>query len=266
MQIDRRHLKWLSSICCVIRCGSVTNMSPYRQRLEEGVDPDEAWEQSKDGIDENSRYGTWRADYFLSKPADNGHFCHANEIRSATTAWQISQSHLFHQVPTQLCCYKLNAVPLSSSCFVTSIMSCELSASHIRLRCFKLLLDMKGTQQSLHVGCSSTAQTGVTPRKWLLLQGSAAGTGKCCDQSTALPVQARRGGDIYVCSRCCGPASPAHAGMSISISTGHSLMQQISKAALHSMYTLMGVMLSVVIAQTGFWHKKGVLRNRMCQS
>ena len=70
----------------VIRCGSVTNMSPYQQRLEEGIEPTKAWEQSKDEMDEKSRYGTWKSDYFLSKPDDSGHFCHANEIRSAGVA------------------------------------------------------------------------------------------------------------------------------------------------------------------------------------
>ena len=61
-------------------------MSPYQQRLEESIEPTKAWEQSKDEIDEKSRYGTWKNDYFLSKPDDSGHFCHANEIRSAADA------------------------------------------------------------------------------------------------------------------------------------------------------------------------------------
>ena len=40
-----------------------------------------AWEQSKDEIDQTSRYGTWNKDYFLSKPEPSGRFCHADEIR-----------------------------------------------------------------------------------------------------------------------------------------------------------------------------------------
>jgi len=64
------------------RCGSVTSMSPYQQRLEEGVEPTKAWEQSRDEIDEKVKYGTWKGDYFLSKPDDSGHFCHATEIKS----------------------------------------------------------------------------------------------------------------------------------------------------------------------------------------
>lgn len=56
-------------------------MSPYHRRLQEGVEPTKAWEQSKDDMDENARYGTWKGDYFLSKPDTSGHFCHAIEIR-----------------------------------------------------------------------------------------------------------------------------------------------------------------------------------------
>lgn len=65
-----------------IRCGSVTNIAPYHQRLEEGVEPTKAWEQSRDEIDEKIKYGTWNKDYFLSKPDDSGRFCHAAEIKS----------------------------------------------------------------------------------------------------------------------------------------------------------------------------------------
>ena len=66
-------------LCC--RCGSVINMRSYHERLEEGVEPTKAWDNSKDDIDENARYGTWKGDYFLSKPDNSGHFCHALEIR-----------------------------------------------------------------------------------------------------------------------------------------------------------------------------------------
>ena len=69
--------------CAVIcRCGSVVNMSPYHRRLQEGVEPTQAWEQSKDDIDENAKYGTWKGDYFLSKPDESGRYCHPLEIRS----------------------------------------------------------------------------------------------------------------------------------------------------------------------------------------
>ena len=57
-------------------------MSPYHNRLKEGVEPSKAWEQSKDDIDAAARYGTWQKDFFLSKPEETGHFCHAMEIRS----------------------------------------------------------------------------------------------------------------------------------------------------------------------------------------
>ncbi len=56
-------------------------MSPYQQRLEEGVEPTKAWEQSRDEIDEKVKYGTWNKDYFLSKPDGSGRFCHAAEIK-----------------------------------------------------------------------------------------------------------------------------------------------------------------------------------------
>ena len=46
-----------------------------------------AWEQSKDEIDQTSRYGTWNKDYFLSKPEPSGRFCHADEIRSVGNSW-----------------------------------------------------------------------------------------------------------------------------------------------------------------------------------
>ena len=69
-------------------------MAPYRKRLEEGVEVNKAWEQSKDEIDENSRYGTWKADYFLSKPDESGHFCHANEIRQETALQERHHQHV----------------------------------------------------------------------------------------------------------------------------------------------------------------------------
>lgn len=62
-------------------CGAVTDTSSYLNRLEEGVEVNKAWEQSKDEIDQTSRYGTWNKDYFLSKPSPSGRFCHADEIR-----------------------------------------------------------------------------------------------------------------------------------------------------------------------------------------
>ena len=46
------------------------------------MEVNKAWEQSKDEIDQTSRYGTWNKDYFLSKPDPSGRFCHADEIRS----------------------------------------------------------------------------------------------------------------------------------------------------------------------------------------
>lgn len=62
------------------------------------MEVNKAWEQSKDEIDENSRYGTWKADYFLSKPEGSGHFCHANEIRSADS---YTDSSIVQQEPKQ---------------------------------------------------------------------------------------------------------------------------------------------------------------------
>lgn len=47
------------------------------------MEVNKAWEQSKDEIDDSSRYGTWKNDYFLSKPDPAGHFCHKDEIRLA---------------------------------------------------------------------------------------------------------------------------------------------------------------------------------------
>ena len=45
------------------------------------MEPTQAWEQSKDDIDENAKYGTWKGDYFLSKPDESGRYCHPLEIR-----------------------------------------------------------------------------------------------------------------------------------------------------------------------------------------
>ena len=81
----------------------MTDVAPYRQKLEDGVEVNKAWEQSKDEIDENSRYGTWKADYFLSKPDPAGRFCHATEIRSADSEafwYQMSKtSHCMSSIP-----------------------------------------------------------------------------------------------------------------------------------------------------------------------
>lgn len=53
----------------------------YHKLLGKGVDPDEAWEQSKDAILEGAKYGTWKKDYFVSGPEESGRFCHINEIK-----------------------------------------------------------------------------------------------------------------------------------------------------------------------------------------
>lgn len=62
----------------------MTDTSPYLNRLQEGVEVNKAWEQSKDEIDQSSKYGSWDSDFFLAKPDNTGAFCHANEIRSVS--------------------------------------------------------------------------------------------------------------------------------------------------------------------------------------
>lgn len=57
------------------------NYTPYNELMDSGVHPYEAWEQTKDGIIEKAKYGTWKKDYFVSGPEESGRFCHINEIK-----------------------------------------------------------------------------------------------------------------------------------------------------------------------------------------
>ena len=57
------------------------DMSPFHKNLEAGIDPETAWEQSKETVGKKTQYGTWQRDYFIVGPDNTGRFCHMNEIK-----------------------------------------------------------------------------------------------------------------------------------------------------------------------------------------
>ena len=57
------------------------DMSPFHGKVEAGMDPEAAWEESKELVEKKTRYGTWQRDFFILGPDNTGRFCHINEIK-----------------------------------------------------------------------------------------------------------------------------------------------------------------------------------------
>lgn len=62
-------------------CGVLTNMNPFYKRVAAGMDPQAAWEASKDEIENNEKWGTWHGDYYVSEVDDTGKNCGYYEIK-----------------------------------------------------------------------------------------------------------------------------------------------------------------------------------------
>ncbi len=62
-------------------CGVLTDMNPFYKRVAAGMDPQEAWEVSKDEIENNEKWGTWHGDYYVSEVDDTGKNCGYYEIK-----------------------------------------------------------------------------------------------------------------------------------------------------------------------------------------
>lgn len=54
-------------------------MAPYFNLLEEGVDPKEAWDRTKEEIERKARAGTWQKDFFRKTPSQGG--CSSEELK-----------------------------------------------------------------------------------------------------------------------------------------------------------------------------------------
>ena len=63
------------------RCGALIDQGPYLKKVEKGMDPAKAWEQSRNEIEKKTVYGTWKRDYFLMGPDNSGDLCHLAEIK-----------------------------------------------------------------------------------------------------------------------------------------------------------------------------------------
>jgi len=64
------------------RCGMLANYSPFLKLVKDGVPADEAWEQTKSKIRSRTKYGTWKKDFFVAEPDEQGQrYCHINEIK-----------------------------------------------------------------------------------------------------------------------------------------------------------------------------------------
>lgn len=62
-------------------CGAEFDMSPFLKKVDEGVDPDQAWAEMQPEIERKARYGTWLRDTFFTGPDDSGRWCHMKEIK-----------------------------------------------------------------------------------------------------------------------------------------------------------------------------------------
>lgn len=71
-------------------CGVLTDMNPFYKRVAGGMDPQEAWEVSKDEIESNEKWGTWHGDYYVSEIDDTGKNCGYYEIKYALVCvWMV---------------------------------------------------------------------------------------------------------------------------------------------------------------------------------
>jgi hypothetical protein len=62
-----------------LRCGVERNMMPWFKLLEEGLEPEEAWERVKDEVNKGARKGTWQKDFFRKATGKGG--CEAAELQ-----------------------------------------------------------------------------------------------------------------------------------------------------------------------------------------
>lgn len=61
-------------------CGAEYDMSPFLKKVKGGMDPSQAWEETKDTIESKAKYGTWLRDAFFTGPDESGRWCHIKEI------------------------------------------------------------------------------------------------------------------------------------------------------------------------------------------
>lgn len=58
------------------RCGALIDMKPFHKKVDEGMDPEAAWQDTKAQVEKKVKYGT-----FVSGPEQSARFCHIDEIR-----------------------------------------------------------------------------------------------------------------------------------------------------------------------------------------
>ena len=63
------------------RCGALIDMKPFHKKVDEGMDPEAAWQDTKAQVEKKVKYGTWATDFFVSGPEQSARFCHIDEIR-----------------------------------------------------------------------------------------------------------------------------------------------------------------------------------------
>jgi len=62
-------------------CGAEFDMNPYLKKIKAGVEPSQAWEETRDVIEGKAKYGTWLRDAFFTGPDESGRWCHIDEIK-----------------------------------------------------------------------------------------------------------------------------------------------------------------------------------------
>ena len=76
-----RHLVSDETVLASCRCGALIDMKPFHKKVDEGMDPDAAWQEAKSQVEMKIKYGTWATDFFVSGPEQSARFCHIDEIR-----------------------------------------------------------------------------------------------------------------------------------------------------------------------------------------
>lgn len=64
------------------RCGATINLTPFNRLLQQGVEPDKAWERARQRIADRVVYGRWYEDERVDRaPAEYGKPCSVPEIK-----------------------------------------------------------------------------------------------------------------------------------------------------------------------------------------
>lgn len=90
-------------------CGALVNTAPFLKKVEKGMDPAKAWESTREEVEKQTRYGTWKSDHFLTGPDDSGRFCHMLEIKGVLQELEsvVTKARMFQFKPDGEVTYRM---------------------------------------------------------------------------------------------------------------------------------------------------------------